>query len=49
MRFDFAIALVPGNLLCTADSLPRSPQEGKVKEPEPWNDQGTRRGQMVCE
>ena len=37
MRFDFAIALVPGNLLCTADSLSRFPQEGKAKMPESWN------------
>ena len=38
MRFDFAIAHVPGKLLHTADSLSRSPQEGKAQEPKSWND-----------
>ena len=38
MRFDFAIAHVPGKLLYTADSLSRSPQEGKAQEPKSWND-----------
>ena len=37
MRFDFAIAHVPGKLLYTADSLSRSPQEGKVQEFKSWN------------
>lgn len=38
MRFDFAIAHVPGTLLYTADSLSRSPQEGRAQEPKSWND-----------
>ena len=38
MRFDFAIAHVPGKLLYTADSLSRSPQEGKTQEPKSWDD-----------
>lgn len=38
MRFDFAIAHVPGKLLYTADSLSRSPQEGKAQEPKSWDD-----------
>ena len=38
MRFDFAIAHVPGKLLYTADSLSRSPQEGKAQEFKSWKD-----------
>ena len=36
-RFDFAIAHVPGKLLYTADSLSRSPQEGKAQKFKSWN------------
>ena len=38
MRFDFAIAHVPGKLLYTANSLSRSPQEGKAQEFKSWKD-----------
>ena len=38
MRFDFAIAHVPGKLMYTADSLSRSPQECKVQESKSRND-----------
>ena len=38
MRFDFAIAHVPGKLTYTADSLSRSPQECKAQESKSWND-----------
>ena len=38
MRFDFAIAHVPGKFLYTADSLSQSPQEGKAQESKSWND-----------
>lgn len=38
MRFDFPITHVLGKLLYTADSLSRSPQEGKAQEPKSWND-----------
>ena len=38
MRFDFPITHVLGKLLYTADSLSRSPQEGKAQEPNSWND-----------
>ena len=38
MRFDFAIAHVPGKLMYTADSLSRSPQECKAQESKSWND-----------
>ena len=31
MRFDFAIAHLPGKLLYTADSLSRSPRESKAQ------------------
>ena len=33
MGFDFAIQHVSGKLLCTVDSLSRSPQQGKAQEP----------------
>ena len=38
MRFDFAIAHVPGKLMYTADSLSRSPQECKAQESKSRND-----------
>ena len=38
MRFDFAIAHVPGKLLYTADSLSLFPQGGKAQEFKSWND-----------
>ena len=38
MRFDFAIARVPGKVLYTADSLSLFPQGGKAQEFKSWND-----------
>ena len=38
MGLDFATAHFPGNLLYTTGSLCRSPQEGKARKPESWND-----------
>jgi len=38
LRFEFAIAHIPGKLLYTADSLSRSPHESKAHESKSWND-----------